>query len=162
MVMAQRLDEAGISGFPERLRAGIGNSSLRSFSRSCRLSEATLRSYLSGATYPTLDRLQQIAEAAGMSPVTLAFGDGLEDDAKGAHSGLEDLGWACLFMMATQAAGATSAEGIGQACQRLAQGLAGRQQGDQLAETILEIARRQLLRLKTEPHPSPIATRARG
>lgn len=64
----------GIGCFKDRLQEGISAHSLRGFSRLCGLSEATLRSYLSGHTYPTLDRLLQIAEAAGKDPQWLAFG----------------------------------------------------------------------------------------
>ena len=48
---------AGIGCFEERLKKAMATNSLRGFSKICGLSEATLRSYLSGATYPTLDRL---------------------------------------------------------------------------------------------------------
>lgn len=64
----------GIGCFKERLKAAIGSGSLRGFSRECGLSEATLRSYLSGETYPTLDRLEMIARAAKASAVELGFG----------------------------------------------------------------------------------------
>lgn len=47
---------------------------MRGFSRNCGLSEATLRSYLSGDTYPTLDRLEMIAKAGKVSATALAFG----------------------------------------------------------------------------------------
>ena len=64
----------GIECFKERLRGIIAGGSLRAFSRECGLSEATLRSYLSGDTYPTLDRLEMIARAGKISPTELAFG----------------------------------------------------------------------------------------
>lgn len=65
---------AGIGCFKERLKTALGSRSLRSFSRECGLSEATLRSYLAGDTYPTLDRLEQISAAAGVAAIWLAFG----------------------------------------------------------------------------------------
>ncbi|MBV6415386.1 MAG: XRE family transcriptional regulator [Xanthomonadales bacterium PRO6] len=46
----------------------MGSSSIRGFAREARLSEGVLHSYLSGDTYPTLDRLDQIAAAAGRPP----------------------------------------------------------------------------------------------
>lgn len=52
----------------------MGDSSARLFARKVGLSEGAIRSYLSGDTYPTLDRLEQIAQAAGASSMWLAFG----------------------------------------------------------------------------------------
>lgn len=63
-----------IGCFKDRLKALVVGKSLRGFSRDCGLSEATLRSYLAGETYPTLDRLEQIAAAGNVSPMELAFG----------------------------------------------------------------------------------------
>ncbi|MGJ8523045.1 putative HTH-type transcriptional regulator [Carnimonas sp. R-84981] len=63
-----------IGCFKNRLKSAIGTQSLRGFSRRCGLSEATLRSYLSGGTYPTLDRLLQMASALEKDPTWLAFG----------------------------------------------------------------------------------------
>jgi phage repressor protein C with HTH and peptisase S24 domain len=65
---------AGIGCFKDRLKDLIGKDGVRGFSRKCGLSEATLRSYLSGDTFPTLDRLDLIARAGKVSPVELAFG----------------------------------------------------------------------------------------
>lgn len=76
----------GIGCFKDRLKEVISSRGVRGFSKTCGLSEATLRSYLTGETYPTLDRLEQIAIAAGVSAVSLAFGHenrpqlDLEDD----------------------------------------------------------------------------------
>ncbi|SDK30562.1 S24 family peptidase [Billgrantia gudaonensis] len=64
-----------IGCFKDRLSEVKSAHSLRGFSKLCGLSEATLRSYLSGDTYPTLDRLFQIAQAAQVEPGWLAFGD---------------------------------------------------------------------------------------
>lgn len=76
----------GIGCFKDRLKALVAGKSLRGFSRECGLSEATLRSYLAGETYPTLDRLELIAQAGRVSPIELAFGPAAmppptEDDA---------------------------------------------------------------------------------
>jgi phage repressor protein C with HTH and peptisase S24 domain len=76
----------GIGCFKDRLKALVAGKSLRGFSRDCGLSEATLRSYLAGETYPTLDRLELIAQAGNVSPIDLAFGAtakpiAFEDDA---------------------------------------------------------------------------------
>lgn len=64
-----------IGRFGIRLKEAMKGISARSFSRDCGLSEGAIRSYLSGETYPTLDRLLQIAVAAGVDPVWLGFGD---------------------------------------------------------------------------------------
>jgi phage repressor protein C with HTH and peptisase S24 domain len=69
--------------------------SLRGFSKQCGLSEATLRSYLSGATYPTLDRLMLIAEASKVDPQWLAFGT--EDDVATEVKGMEDYAFVPLY-----------------------------------------------------------------
>jgi len=45
----------------------IGDESIHSFSRRCELSEATLRGYLRGVSYPTIDRLNKIAITANTS-----------------------------------------------------------------------------------------------
>lgn len=50
--------------FADRLKEAIGDETVRGFSRKCGLSEATLRDYLKGASYPTIDRLQKIAVSA--------------------------------------------------------------------------------------------------
>ncbi len=73
-VQERSIPAAGIERFKDRLKAIIQGGSLRGFSRDCGLSEATLRSYLSGETYPTLDRLEMIARAGKVSPTELAFG----------------------------------------------------------------------------------------
>lgn len=64
----------GIGCFGERLKGVMGDTGARAFARSCGLSEGAIRSYLSGETYPTLDRLAQIAEAIKVDPLWLAFG----------------------------------------------------------------------------------------
>lgn len=64
-----------IGCFRERLKDVMGSTGGRAFARKCGLSEGAIRSYLSGDTYPTLDRLEQIAAAVGVSAVWLAFGE---------------------------------------------------------------------------------------
>lgn len=63
-----------IGCFRDRLKSVMGTTAARGFARNSGLSEGAIRSYLSGDTYPTLDRLEQIALAAGVSAVWLAFG----------------------------------------------------------------------------------------
>ncbi|NNN24347.1 XRE family transcriptional regulator [Pseudomonas nitroreducens] len=63
-----------IGCFPERLRKVMGLTKARAFARECGLSEGAIRSYMSGETFPTLDRLAQIAHAKGVEPMWLAFG----------------------------------------------------------------------------------------
>jgi len=56
-------DELGC--FSIRLKEVIGNRSVRGFASECGLSQASMLSYLSGDTFPSLDRLAAIAQAAG-------------------------------------------------------------------------------------------------
>ncbi|QLG90901.1 c repressor [Pseudomonas yamanorum] len=74
-----------IGCFRDRLKEAMGARAARGFARDSSLSEGAIRSYLSGETYPTLDRLEQIAQAAGVSAMWLAFGEDqqqlvIEDD----------------------------------------------------------------------------------
>ena len=69
---------------------------MRGFSRLCGLSEATLRSYLSGDTYPTLDRLELISSAANVDPEWLAFGRN-KDQAEVEPVGMEDYAFVPLY-----------------------------------------------------------------
>ena len=71
-------EDSRIILFRERLREVIGDESVHSFSRKCELSEATLRGYLRGISYPTIDRLNKIAITAGTSMAWLV---GEEPDA---------------------------------------------------------------------------------
>ena len=80
----------------QRLRESISSHSLRGFSRLCGLSEATLRSYLSGDTYPTLDRLELISSAANVDPEWLAFGRN-KDQAEVEPVGMEDYAFVPLY-----------------------------------------------------------------
>lgn len=64
----------GIGCFKDRLKEIMGSVGARAFARSCGLSEGAIRSYLSGETFPTLDRLAQIAHATKVDPMWLAFG----------------------------------------------------------------------------------------
>lgn len=66
-----------IGCFKQRLKEAMRGQAPRGFARMAQLSEGAIRSYLSGETYPTLDRLEQIANASGVSAVWLAFGIGL-------------------------------------------------------------------------------------
>lgn len=63
-----------IGCFRDRLKTVMGSTGARAFGRNVGLSEGAIRGYLSGMTYPTLDRLAQIAEACGVSAMWLAFG----------------------------------------------------------------------------------------
>ena len=62
--------------FPDRLKEAMNGYTLRGFSRECSLSEGTLRGYIKGESYPTLDRLEAIAIAAKVSATWLATGNG--------------------------------------------------------------------------------------
>lgn len=68
------IPSGAIGCFRDRLKQIMGTVGARAFARGCGLSEGAIRSYLSGDTYPTLDRLEQIARANGVSAIWLAFG----------------------------------------------------------------------------------------
>lgn len=76
MATEQRvLHDARIRRFPARLRQAIGTIKTRPFARDARLSDGVVRSYLNGLTFPTLDRLDALAAAAGVTPEWLLTGD---------------------------------------------------------------------------------------
>ncbi|WP_057063591.1 helix-turn-helix domain-containing protein [Citrobacter freundii] len=50
--------------FKDKLAEAIGNESIRGFASRCGLSDTVLRNYMNEKTYPSLDRLAMIAEAA--------------------------------------------------------------------------------------------------
>lgn len=67
----------GINRFPHRLKEAMKTAGIPSnnqLAKDTDLSEATIRKYLKGETYPTLDRLALLAEACGCSLSWLASG----------------------------------------------------------------------------------------
>lgn len=60
--------------FKNRLAMIIGDESIRGFSERCSVSDTTLRDYLRGKSFPTLDRLCSIATAANVDLAWLATG----------------------------------------------------------------------------------------
>lgn len=80
----------GIGCFGERLKEIMGSAGARAFARACGLSEGAIRSYLSGETFPTLDRLAQIAHATKADPMWLAFGGQAQPDDEYAYVPLYD------------------------------------------------------------------------
>ncbi|WP_437881376.1 hypothetical protein [Pseudomonas sp. LRF_L74] len=96
-----------------------------------------------------------------MSPITLAFGGNNEerpnaDTLEKIQANPELLGWACLFILANQAAGTTNAREIGQHCWRIAKGLANSDENDDLARVVLDVGRHQLARLLRSPEDSEL------
>lgn len=61
------LPEEAIKRFPERLKQAIGDASIRTFAKKCSVSEAVVRNYLAGKTFPSLDKLALMAEVGGKS-----------------------------------------------------------------------------------------------
>lgn len=61
------LPNQSIKCFPERLRETIGDTSIRTFAKKCSVSEAVVRNYLAGKTFPSLDKLALMAEVGGKS-----------------------------------------------------------------------------------------------
>lgn len=64
----------GIARFKDRLREAMGKESGNSLAKRCGMSEAVIRAYLSGKTYPSLDRLAILAEKCEVSIEWLANG----------------------------------------------------------------------------------------
>ncbi len=62
--------------FALRLKELIAFQSVRSFARSCQLSETALRKYLNGESTPNLERLIAIANQSGVTVEWLATGKG--------------------------------------------------------------------------------------
>jgi phage repressor protein C with HTH and peptisase S24 domain len=85
----------GIGCFPARLKDALGSESARVFSRRCGLSEGAIRSYMSGDTFPTLDRLELIANALGKDMQWLAFGTAHEESPS--VLGMEDYAFVPLY-----------------------------------------------------------------
>ena len=69
--------------FGERLKTVIGATSIKSFSIESGLGTTTLQSYMKGASYPTLDRLNLIAATAKVNINWLLTG---QDDTNTTHS----------------------------------------------------------------------------
>ncbi|WP_145475709.1 helix-turn-helix domain-containing protein [Yersinia similis] len=71
----------GIAQFKDRLREAMGKESGNSLAKRCGMSEAVIRAYLSGKTYPSLDRLAILAEKCEVSIEWLANGgDAVSND----------------------------------------------------------------------------------
>ncbi|WP_414842986.1 XRE family transcriptional regulator [Halomonas sp. SSL-5] len=64
----------GIERFRERLAVALGDEKPRAFAQRSDFSEGSIRSYLSGDTYPALDRLLRLASDLGVDPSWLATG----------------------------------------------------------------------------------------
>jgi len=74
-----RSEDAGKEGFAARLEHIIGRQSIRKFALACGISEGTLRSYLKGDTFPTIDKISDLATAGKVSQEWLLFGDEIND-----------------------------------------------------------------------------------
>ena len=69
----------GRTGFPARLAALIGDSSVRAFARKAGVSDTFLRQCLAGRTEPTRTKLIALADAGDTSVEWLATGHGARD-----------------------------------------------------------------------------------
>ncbi|UCQ39646.1 helix-turn-helix domain-containing protein [Edwardsiella piscicida] len=65
----------GIERFGERLRSAIGAESVNAFAKRCGISEATIRKYMSGNTYPGIDKMHSLSKSTGKSISWLISGD---------------------------------------------------------------------------------------
>lgn len=64
----------GIARLGERLSTLINGEPYKSFAKKCDMSDKAIRDYVSGRTYPSLDRIAHIAEVTGCSFEWLATG----------------------------------------------------------------------------------------
>ncbi|ECF5615905.1 helix-turn-helix transcriptional regulator [Salmonella enterica subsp. enterica] len=76
----------GIVRFSERLKIAMGEMSNHALARQSGLSEASIRKYVKGDSYPTIDNAAKVADACGVSLAWLLTGEGCEND--GAHKQL--------------------------------------------------------------------------
>lgn len=60
--------------FGERLKTAIGNESMLSFAKRCGLSDTLIGRYIKGTSYPSVDKLPQIAKACG-KPISWFFSE---------------------------------------------------------------------------------------
>lgn len=72
--------------FVVRLKEAMDGAGIRSFGKKCGLSEGALFSYLSGNTFPTLDRLAAIAAAVNR-PMGWFLGDAAPSQSVGLDAG---------------------------------------------------------------------------
>lgn len=70
------LESTGVIGFKERLQIVLQGQSGNAFSKKVGMSEAVIRDYLSGKTYPSLNRLAVISQKCGVPFEWLATGKG--------------------------------------------------------------------------------------
>lgn len=68
-------NKKNINNFSDRLKLAIGEHTYRSFSEVSGVAATTLRDYVTGKSFPTLDRLTAIADASGMPIEWLAAGE---------------------------------------------------------------------------------------
>lgn len=65
----------GSEGFPARFAGLVQRRGVRAFARTAGISEGVVRKYMNGESFPALDRLEKIANAAGVSLAWLATGE---------------------------------------------------------------------------------------
>ncbi|MBC9131643.1 LexA family transcriptional regulator [Frischella sp. Ac13] len=68
-----------VQNFKHRLAEIMQNNSIASFAKKCDMSETVIRDYLSGKTYPSLNRLAIIAEKCDVTYTWLATGYNPQD-----------------------------------------------------------------------------------
>lgn len=68
-----------VQNFKNRLAEVMQGDSVSTFARKCGMSETVIRDYLSGKTFPSLNRLANIAEKCKVAYCWLATGHNLED-----------------------------------------------------------------------------------
>lgn len=92
----RQIPDSRIERFSERLKKAMGEESMRGFARKIGQSDATLLSYLSGKTFPSLDRLAIIAERAGVDGEWLAFGSRRTESSEDEEEEIDEV-WRPLY-----------------------------------------------------------------
>ncbi|EMO4249217.1 helix-turn-helix domain-containing protein [Citrobacter freundii] len=93
----QTFRSGGIVRFGERLKEAIGGESNLSFAKKCGLSETVIRNYLAGKSYPGIDKLPAIAEAAGTSIEWLVTGEESQAQAQSFNRQDLELWWSMIL-----------------------------------------------------------------
>ncbi|EBC4876155.1 helix-turn-helix transcriptional regulator [Salmonella enterica] len=69
-------EQTGLEHFGKRLKKIIGEQSVLSFAKDCKLSEASVRKYLNSGTLPGIDAVAKISAYTGYSLNWLITGEG--------------------------------------------------------------------------------------
>lgn len=84
------ISSSSIIRFGERLKQAMNGMTNVELAKRAGMSEATIRKYLAGKIYPTIDSLAVVAEACAVPFSWLAFGEDTDDNIGTSHIDLKD------------------------------------------------------------------------